>query len=281
MEKDAIYRIAAAARPCSSRHIYYAGIGVLWEKDTGNKRTTYQRVNRYVGEMREAGELPWRWITDSTRLQRVPDMHDSVEDALAETARFYRRNLWTRQPHRLEVWCESDSIGSVIEPVTTKYGVGLFSCRGQSGKGFIWQAVQEWFEAGKPVTVLYVGDHDPSGLAIPRSVRERQERYADGDIDLDFRRIAVTPEDVAEGGFVGHSVNRKDANYRRFVDYCTAHDLDPEVAVEVEAIPASDLRARLEQSIDEMVVDADSWNATIAAEESEREILLRIAGRAS
>jgi hypothetical protein len=101
--KGAIFGLAQEAQPCSSRHIYYRGIGVLWQKDVDGKRTVYQRVNRYVGEMREAGDLPWEWITDSTRLCRIPELYDSAEHALQTTAQFYRRDIWNHQPHRVAV----------------------------------------------------------------------------------------------------------------------------------------------------------------------------------
>lgn len=271
--KNAIFEIARTNQPCSTRQIYYVGIGTLWDKDQGSTRANYQRVNRYVGEMREAGELPWSWITDSTRLCRIPTMYDSHEEAIAATAEFYRRDLWRQQPRRVEVWCESDSVGAVLAPVTRKLGVGLFACRGQSGKGFIYESVQQWASANKPVSVLYVGDWDPSGIAIPRSVRERQMRYSGGDVDLDFRRIAVTPEDVVSGMFTTHAVNRKDKNFARFVEHCRLDQVDPNLAIEVEAIPAPMLRERVESEIYDLVLDPETWNATLEAEESERELL--------
>lgn len=271
--KKAIYGIAETNQPCSTRQIYYVGIGVLWEKDQGRSRATYQRVNRYVGEMREAGEMPWAWITDSTRLCRIPTMYDSHEEALAHTAEFYRRNLWSHQPRHVEIWCESDSVGAMLQPVTRKLGVGLYACRGQSGKGFIYESVQQWVRTDKPITVLYVGDWDPSGVAIPRSVHERQMRYSGGAVDLDFRRIAVTWDDVTSGRFTSHAVNTQDKNVGRFTEECRDHDVDPTLAIEVEAIPAPMLRNRVETEIYDLVIDADTWNATLEAEDSERELL--------
>lgn len=271
--KSEIFSIAKANQPCSSRSIYYIGIGRLWEKDVNKKRTVYQRVNRWIGEMRENGELPWPWITDSTRLVRIPNMYDSYEEALRETAAFYRRDLWSRQPLRLEVWCESDSVGAMLHPVTSTMGVGLFSCRGQAGKGFVHESVQDWRRSGKPVTILYVGDWDPSGHAIPRSLEERLRRYSNDEIEIDFQRFAVTPEQIIEYGLQTHDVNTADRNYRRFAADCALVGLAPQDAVEVESMPPLVLRGLLERALLELVEDADSWNATIAAEESEREIL--------
>jgi len=45
--------------------------------------------------MRRAGGLPYDYLADNTRWQRKPRTFDSVEDALRDTAAFYRKNLWT------------------------------------------------------------------------------------------------------------------------------------------------------------------------------------------
>lgn len=275
--RAAIYSIVAANQPCSVRQIYYRGIGLHWDKDQGSTGANYKRVVRELGLMRENDELPWNWITDSTRYVRRDTMYDSHLDALQRTAEFYRRDLWSKQPRRVEVWCESDSISGVLDPVTRALGVGLYSCRGQSPKTFVKDATDTYMAIGKPVTILYVGDWDPTGLAIPRSVEQRVVRYSGGTVDLDFRRLAVTADDIMSMNLVTHGVNRNDSNYQRYVQECELVGLDPQVSVEVEAIPSTVLRDRLEAELYDLVEDAETWNATLAAEESERNILTAMA----
>lgn len=272
--RDAIYEIVAGNWPCSCRQVYYLGIGMLWDKDTDGSRRNYNSVVRELGIMRERGSLPWGWITDATRYVRIATMYDSVEEAIQRTAEEYRRDLWSMQPRRVEVWAESDSIAGVVDPVTRKLGVGLFSCRGQSSKDFAHSAAQTYRAIGKPVTVLYIGDWDPSGLAISRSLEERLIRYADGAVPIDFRRVALTADDVRHGGLTSHQVNRNDRNLKRYEDVCRALRLDPEVSTEVEALPPQELRDRLELEILGLIDDYDRWQATLAAEESERDVLL-------
>ena len=38
--------------------------------------------------------LPYDWLADNTRWQRKPRTFDSIEQALQDTARFYRKSLW-------------------------------------------------------------------------------------------------------------------------------------------------------------------------------------------
>ena len=79
------------------RGIFYALVskGVV-PKD---ENRGYRPVQRNVLELRRAGELPWEFISDSTRWRRKPETFDfdSHEDALRATARAYRRNLWRDQ----------------------------------------------------------------------------------------------------------------------------------------------------------------------------------------
>ena len=275
--REGIVDLAQDHQPCTVRQIYYLGIGRYWDKDTGRSRKHYDTVVRYAGDLREAGDLPGGWIADNTRWVRQDTMYYSAADALDRWAESYRRDLWAAQPRRVEVWCESDSIAGVIDRVTRPSGVGLFVARGQASKTFVYEAVQSYRHIGKPVSIIYVGDWDPSGLAIPLSVEERIQRYGDDDLDLEFERIAVTASDVASGDLIGHSANMRDSNYRRFADHCRVMGLDPQTAVEVEAIPPERLRQRVRDALDVLAGDVDAWNATIAAERSEREIFQRMA----
>lgn len=275
--RSALYDIVDRNKPCSVRQTYYVGIGTLWDKDQGPSRRNYQTVIRNLGVMRESGQLPWDWLTDSTRYVRIASMYDSVEDALQNTAELYRRDLWARQPRRVEVWAESDSTSSLVEPVTRKLGVGLFSCRGQAGKEFVHGSAAAYMAARKPVTILYVGDWDPSGLAIPRSLEKRLGRYSASTVPTEFRRLAVTADDVKSGQYLAHSVNYRDHNYRSFATVCAAAGVPADQAIEVEAIPPPELRSRVEDELYGLVDDATTWNATLAAETSEREIMQRIA----
>ncbi|MET7305007.1 hypothetical protein [Embleya sp. NPDC005575] len=143
--------------------------------------------------------------------------------------------------------------------------MGLYSCRGQSSKTFVHEAVVEYLRRGRPLSVLFAGDWDPTGRSVPRSVVERMERYGNGGLELDFRQIAVTADDVRSGRFTTHDVNTADANYRRYREECLREDIDPHLAVEVEALDPGLLRRRLESAIEALIDDIDGWNALYAA----------------
>ncbi len=271
--REALYAIVARNRPCSVRQVYYVGIGTLWEKDRGKDRTAYNDVARNLGVMRETGMLPWGWLTDSTRYVRIATMYDSLDDALNRMHEHYRRNLWATQRRRVEVWAESDSTASLVQDVTMTMGVGLYSCKGQAGKEFAHSAAMTYLAVRKPVTVLYLGDWDPSGLAIPRSLEERLGRYTDDQVPIEFHRLAVAPEQIAEHQLQTHSVNTADSSYRRFVEECQLVGLAEQDAVEVEAFAPPVLRDIVETALYDLVEDGDAWNSTLDFEQAEREQL--------
>jgi hypothetical protein len=273
--RQAIHDLAEEHQPCTVRQIYYLGIGRHWDKDRDGSRKVYNTTCRLTGEMREDEVIPWGWIADNTRWFRKRTMFNSPEHILRSVASNYRRDLWSRQPIHVEVWCESDSIAGVLDDITFPEGLALFPCRGQSSKTFIYEAAQSYRGLSKPVVILYCGDWDPSGLGIPFSLEDRMTRYGADDVSIELRRIAVTAEDVASGDYITHSVNTNDPNYRRFANLCRLNDLAPETAVEVEALPPGQLRQRLKAVIDGLT-DVRLWNATLAAEESERELLERM-----
>jgi DNA topoisomerase VI subunit A len=273
--RTAIHDLARDNKVCTVRQIYYLGIGRYWDKDTGGKRKNYSMVVRLAGQMREDEQLPWHWISDNTRWVRRPNMYLSADDALETWIANYRRDLWAYQPRKVEVWCESDSIAGVIQPITLHYGVELFVCRGQSSKAYVREAAMDYKADGRPVHILYVGDWDPSGLAIENAVGERMARYGDQDAPLRFERVAVTAADVQSDRYTAHASNRKDTNFKRFESLCAEERLDANVAVEVEAIPPRELRSRLEAAI-EAQMDGHEWEVAKAAEQSEIEHLHRM-----
>ncbi len=96
MEARAEFLIAYAKEhgPVTVRQLYYQaevhGLPGIDKTESG-----YIKVQRQVLDLRRAGRLDYGHISDATRWMRKPRTFDSVEDAIAQTARFYRRSLWT------------------------------------------------------------------------------------------------------------------------------------------------------------------------------------------
>ena len=127
-------------------------------------------VVRLTGEMRLSGEIPFEWIADNTRWMRKPRSDSNLEQMLRRTAESYRRAIWDRQEVYVEIWLEKDALSGVLYPLTAKYDVPLMVTRGFPSLSFVHTAADAIREKGKPTFIYYFGDHDPSGLEIPRIV---------------------------------------------------------------------------------------------------------------
>ena len=93
------------------RQVFYQAVvrGLVEKEETG-----YDKVQADLTKMRVEGDLPYDWLTDATRWQRKPRSFDSIEDALSETARFYRKSLWQDVDEYVEVWIEKDALARLM-----------------------------------------------------------------------------------------------------------------------------------------------------------------------
>jgi hypothetical protein len=192
--KEAIYRTCEELGPITDRGLFYA----LLSRLNGFAKTeeNYQNVVvRLCGVMREVGELPWAWILDHTRWQRKPRSYCSITEALDETRRTYRRDLWANQAAYVELWCEKNALAALLYQITEEYDVPLMVSVGFSSKGFLHSTAEAIKAVGKPAFIYQVGDLDPSGKVIMQSMERSIRRYA-LDAPITFERLALTEEQV-------------------------------------------------------------------------------------
>jgi hypothetical protein len=182
----AMHRICAAAQPINGRGVGYKLFTAKLIASMG--RGDMQRVYRLLKEAREQGIIPWPWIVDETReLERVSCWEDSNAYTRA-VIRSYRRDYWSQQPVRVEVWSEKGTIRGVLQPVLDEYGVGFRVMHGFGSATEVYSVAQD--DDGRELIVLYVGDWDPSGLCMSEhDLPERFSKY-DGE-HVVLKRIAL------------------------------------------------------------------------------------------
>lgn len=254
----AILAEVESEHPQTVRHVFYR----LCHLETiGKSENGYRRIQRLVLNLRKAGRLPYSWISDGTRYRIKPTTYGSVSEAIADTARFYRRSLWRDSGVYCEVWCESDSIAGVLDPITDQYDISLMSSRGFSSHTFLHQAGVELTEVDKPAFIFYVGDFDPSGMLIGENIAKRLREFAPG-IEIEFERLLINPEQIEEYDLPAKPVKRNSH----------AHNFRDSRAVEAEAMPAGQTREILEQAILQHV-DTRELEVLEVAERDERRML--------
>ena len=96
---------------------------------------------------------------------------------------------------------------------------------------------------GKQNVILYVGDHDPSGLDMERSIRERFRDFSSFCEVPIMRRIALTEGQIEEQDLPPFWAKADDSRYEAYV---REHG---EECWEVDALPPDQLQSIAEQAI--------------------------------
>ena len=244
--------------PMTVRHLYYRLCHLTL---VGKTEAGYRCIQRLALNLRKEGRIPYEWISDGTRYRIVPSTYDSIEEALKETADFYRRDLLRGLDDYLEIWCESDSIAGVLEPITDRYAVSLMSSRGFSSHTFLYRAAMEMQAIGKPTFVYYIGDYDPSGQLIAENIIRRLREFAP-DIDIEFERLLITRNQIERFDLPAKPIKHSTHSAR----------FDDHRAVEAEAMAASRTRAILESAINRHI-DKHALEVIQVAEQDERRAL--------
>lgn len=260
---EALIRIVSEIEPCTVRQTYYQATvrGIVEKTEAG-----YDKVQRALVDLRRSGKIPYRSITDNTRWQIKPTTFDSVEDALEETARLYRRAVWNDVDAYCEFWLEKDALAGVIHPITNKYDVALMVARGFSSISFLHSAAEDIDALDKPAYIYHLGDHDPSGVCAAEKIEEALREYAPS-AEIHFERLAVLPEQVAEWNLPSRPTKKTDSRAKSFKGE----------SVELDAIHPDNLRELVEARILHHL-PADQLRVLEVAEESEREQIRMFAG---
>lgn len=236
-----------------------------------NKANT-DKVSKQLVWAREQGLLPWGWVVDETREAETIASWDSPEQLIAAAVSQYRKDYWTMQPNWVEVWSEKGTIRGTLAPILKRYGVTFRVMHGYGSATSLHGIAQETAANPKPLTVLYVGDWDPSGMQMSEvDLPDRLERYNGW---ATIKRIALDAADVAPGTelpFFEAQEKSKDPRYQWFVkNYGTR-------CWELDALSPVVLRQRVEGQICSLL-DVDAWTHAVKVERAETESMKSVMG---
>jgi len=256
--RESLLDIVKAMRPMTVRQVFYqATVRGLVEKSEAG----YSKVQTDLVLLRKAGVVPYNWLADNTRLQRKPVTYDSVQEALEETARFYRKHLWADADAYVEVWLEKDALSGVVYPVTAEYDVPLMVARGYASLSCLHGAAEYMRELDVPIYIYHLGDYDPSGVNAGEKIEQTLREMAP-EADITFQRIGVTPDQIEEWDLPTRPTKATDSRAKGFGN----------ISVELDAIEPGLLRTLVELAI-QRHLPQDQLQVLKAAEASERELI--------
>lgn len=233
-----------------------------------NDKRSYKRLSDLVTNARYGGLVDWEMIVDHGRVAMMPPEWRNPAHAVDSIIDLYRLPRWADQDCHIEVWCEKDALTTVLEPITNRYHVALLSHTGFSSSTALYGAAkrfQEIEEGGRQPVVLYLGDHDPSGLDMFRDIVTRLDTLSRS-CPIETHRLAITKEQVNQYRLPADFVKVSDS---RAPKYVAEHGNE---SWELDALEPQMLNDLLSSTI-EQYIEADKWNAVLRQEEADKEAL--------
>lgn len=165
----------------------------------------------------------------------------SVIDAIYHTIESFSLDRQINQNQRIVLWCEANGMVPQLKRVADDYSVQVLSSGGfdsLTSKHMIGKKLAE-----ENALVLHIGDHDPSGVHMYKSLDEDISAFCEyfgGDVE--FIRLAVTPKHVEKYNLP--TAPSKETDKRSFSGLTTqAEALDPRTLATI-------VRTAIEENMD-------------------------------
>jgi hypothetical protein len=259
-------KVLADESPMTIRQLFYRLVSITAIE---NNRGDYQRVSTALTKGRNDGRIDFDWIVDRSRPEYTPNVFEDAAEYARVVSKGYRKDYWQLQPHRVEMWCEKDSVIGSIEDLTNKLGVTVRVTRGFVSTTKAHDLARAIGGSNKPMTVFYLGDHDPSGRQIESDLSERIRGYG---AKFTIERLAIHAADIAKFKLPPLRVKESDSRaagfLRRYSNKC----------VELDALPPNELRRRIEEAVTAML-NRNLWDRAVMVEQEELASIQRIIER--
>ncbi|MEW6237577.1 MAG: hypothetical protein AB1656_19515 [Candidatus Omnitrophota bacterium] len=253
----------------SLRQLYYQ---MVTRNIIPNFQKSYNRLGTLIGNARMAGLIDWDMIKDRGR-STVQNAHwDSPAEVLYVVAEQFARNKWIDQPYHISVMVEKQALEGVLIPVCEELDISFTANKGYPSLSVLREygnmLGDQARRLGKKIVVLYLGDHDPSGIDMTRDVQKRLSMFAEQDITLE--RLALNHEQVEALHLPPNPTKETDTRAAGYIEQFggSCWELDAvEPAFLAQMIRDAVLRYR----------DADKWQKAVMVEKAMQEEIYEIA----
>jgi hypothetical protein len=261
---DTLDQYRAMGYDLTTRQVYYQ----LVAKDLiPNNPKSYNRLKSIVSDGRLAGLIDWDMIVDRTRGVVIPSHWDSPADIVEAAAQSFRIDKWEDQPYHVEVMVEKQALEGVLIPVCRDLDIPFTANRGYSSSSAMYRAGKRLARAardGKDIFILYLGDHDPSGMDMDRDIIERLEMFSYRSIA--FRRLALLMDQIEQMDIPENPAKTTDSRSKGYIaEFGNASweldAMEPQQLAEVVNLTVENLR------------DETLWNDAMERQEEMREEL--------
>jgi hypothetical protein len=253
----------------SLRQLYYQ----LVARDfIENSVKSYKRIGDMVSNARLAGLLDWGMIEDRGR-ETVGNPHwETPAGILRSAAHSFKMDRWVGQDNYVEVFVEKDALSGILLPVCGELDVRFTANKGYSSSSAMYEASKRILGAaqrGCNIHIIYLGDHDPSGIDMTRDIRERFDLFTYA-CNFEVHRLALNYDQVELWNPPENPAKESDS---RYADYARKFG---ESSWELDAVEPAELAGLVRSQIEELI-DPEPWEEIKARESAYREELKKLA----
>ena len=258
----------------SVRQLYYQ---LVARDKTPNTEKSYKRVANMINDGRLCGLIDWDAIEDRNRDVEMQTRWRSGAHIVQAAADSYHMDMWDNQSSRVFVIVEKAALSGVLGGVCRKFDIPLLAARGYPSVSIVREMALEYFgdaiNNGQDVTVLHLGDHDPSGKDMTRDLQERFELFlGDDGGSFNLERIALNMAQI-EG--VNPPPNPAKTTDSRFQAYKAEFG---EESWELDALEPAYIVDLVTRKVEDFI-DPDAWAEKADEVEAIRTKLQRTAKR--
>jgi hypothetical protein len=234
-----------------------------------NSIKSYKRTGDLVSNARLAGLLDWGMIEDRGR-EVVANPHwGSPADIIRAAAQSFRVDRWAGQNNYVEVMVEKDALFGILLPVCREMDVRFCANKGYSSSSAMYFTAYRFIEAmqrGCDIHIIYLGDHDPSGIDMTRDIRERLELFTRDAQELHVHRLALNYDQIEAWSPPENPAKESDSRYAAYAERFG------ESSWELDAVEPATLASLVRDRITELI-DQDTWDTVEQRESVMREEL--------
>lgn len=246
----------------SVRQLYYQFVARNW---IANRDEEYKRLASIISDARMAGLIDWDAIKDRGRVTREGATHRNIAEFLQALNQQYRRDKWSQQPRHISVMVEKQALEGVLLPICQKWEIAFTANKGYSSSSTMYERgkyLQSMRDVeGKDVHVIYLGDHDPSGIDMTRDIEDRLRIFSDG--DLTVHRIALNIDQVQQWRLPENPAKLTDSRSGEYISRFG------DSSWELDAIAPEELARLVEEKIGQLL-DRRAWDQALRQEFKEK-----------
>lgn len=219
--------------PLTIRQIFYRLVGIYGYEKT---EKGYSRLCEYMARARRSELITWEAIRDDGTTRTGADGwqdQDHFIRSIVAMAKTYQRDKSENQATRVMVLVEAAGMVPQIVKAVGSYGLPVISSSGFDSLTMKYELAKDIMEDGRPTVVLHIGDLDPSGVCIFDSVQADVEAFVGDSVELQFKRIVLTPDQVVLYDLPTAPPKVKDKRGEGMRETCQAEALPPDVLAQI------------------------------------------------